>query len=508
MSDEDDPSSATAALAWLPAVELASELTAGRLTSAQCISQLLRRVAELDVAGPKLRSVLTLDPEVSRHAAAADAARQAGRVASPLHGVPVLVKDSLDTAGLATTAGSLALVDVPAPVRDASVVARLRAAGLLLLGKANLSEWSNFRGRGSSSGWSAVGGQTRNPHALDRSPGGSSAGSAAAVAAGIVPAALGAETDGSILCPAALCGVVGVKPTVGLVSRAGAIPISAHQDTIGPIARTVRDAALLLSIIAGPDPADPATAGAPAGVDYCAGLGRGALTGVRLGVPRAGFFGYSPKTDAVIEEALALLRAAGATLVDPVDPPQGWTHSSADELTVLCTELRAGLESYLATRPGSVPRTLAELVAFNAAHAEQELAFFGQEWFERAAAAPGLDDPGYLKALHSGQTGARAAIDTALRAHRLDALVAPTMGPAWLIDHVNGDSPGGSGYSLAAVAGYPAVTVPAGVVAGLPVGLLFFGTAFSEPRLLALAAAFAELAPPPPRPKFLSRSAS
>lgn len=506
MSHQADPSPSTAELAGMPAAALAEALAAGTFTSAECVSQLLRRVADVDASGPSLRSVLALDPQASRYARTADAARRAGRAASALHGVPVLVKDSLDTAGLATTAGSLALADVPPPVRDATVVARLRNAGVLLLGKANLSEWSNFRGRGSSSGWSAVGGQTRNPHVLDRSPGGSSAGSAAAVAAGIVPAALGAETDGSILCPAALCGVVGVKPTVGLVSRAGAIPISASQDTIGPITRTVRDAALVLSIIAGPDPADPASAGAPHPVDYCAGLGPGALTGARLGVPRVGFFGYSPKTDKIIEEALALLRAAGAAVVDPVDPPEGWTLSSADELTVLCTELRAGLESYLATRPGPVPRTLAELVAFNAAHSEQELAVFGQEYFERAAAAPGLDDPGYRQALHSGRTGARAAIDTALRAHRLDALVAPTMGPAWLIDHVNGDSPGGSGYSLAAVAGYPAVTVPAGAVAGLPVGLLFLGTAFSEPRLLALAAGYAELAPPPPRPEFLARS--
>ncbi|MGH9067082.1 MAG: amidase [Acidimicrobiales bacterium] len=510
-----DPSPATAELAWTTLTEASGRLGRGEVSSAGLVANALRRIREVDRAGPALLSVLAVDPRATEVAESLDAEAAAGRRRSPLHGLPVVVKDSVDTAGLATTAGSLALAEAPPPTADATCVARLRAAGAVVLGKVNLSEWSNFRGTGSVSGWSAVGGQTRNPHDLDRSPGGSSSGSAAAVAAGIVAGAVGAETDGSILCPAAWCGVVGLKPTVGLVPRRGVVPISATQDSVGVMARTVADAALLLSAVAGADPDDPTSglpgppgsgpAPAPGFSDYTAGLDPDCLRGARLGVPRAGFWGYSPKVDAVVEAALGVLAGAGAALVDPANIPTApQLRASDDELVVLHHELGPGLASYLATRPAPAPRSLGDIIAFNSEHAGQELGLFGQEHFLAAAASPGLDDPRYLAALTSNLRRARGGLDAVLGAWHLDALVVPTISLPPYVDHLAGDVVSGAGYGVSALAGYPAITVPAGTVEGLPVGLCLLGGAWSEARLLSLAHAFQLAAPVDVRPGFCS----
>ncbi|HEV2404037.1 MAG TPA: amidase [Ktedonobacterales bacterium] len=471
-------------------------MESGELTARRLSEMYLERIQALDAGGPTLRSVIETNPDALAIAEALDRERAAGSTRGPLHGIPVLLKDNIDTAdALHTTAGSLALLD-SRPERDAFVAERLRAAGAVLLGKANMSEWANFRSTHSSSGWSARGGQALNPYSLDRSTSGSSSGSASAVAANLAAASLGTETDGSILSPANVNGVVGIKPTVGLTSRAGVVPIAHSQDTVGPFGRTVADAAALLSAIAGPDPRDPATkAGAGRGhPDYTRFLDADALRGARLGIPREVFFGYSDKTDAVIEGAIETLRAAGAVIVDPANIPTAKQMSASEsELTVLLFEIKADMAAYLATRVGAnPPRTLADLIAFNEAHAGEEMPFFGQEHFIRAHEKGGLDDPEYLAALAENQRLARAeGIDAALVAHQLDALVMPTGSPAWKIDHVNGDHHGGGASSQpAALAGYPAINVPAGEVHGLPVGLTFMGTAFSEPKLIALAYAF------------------
>jgi amidase len=455
-------------------------LRAGRTTPAHLLQQARQRIDDVDRAGPCINSVLSLNP-----AAEADAA--GALPDGPLHGIPVLVKDNLDTAGLATTAGSTALV-AGAPGSDADVVARLRRAGAVIVGKANLSEWANFRGRRSTSGWSAVGGLTLNPHALDRTAGGSSTGSAAAVAAGLVPVAIGTETDGSILCPAAVCGVVGVKPTVGLTSRAGVVPISASQDTVGPFARTVHDAALALDAIA-------------AAGGHVAALAEGAR-GLRVGVARPGTWGNNVEMDRLCQLAVDALRAAGVEVVDDVPLPAA-DGLDQDELLVLEYEFAAGLADYLATRDGG-PKTVHDLIAHNRANAEAELRWFGQEHMEAAAETKGLDEPEYREALERARRAGREdGIDKALAEHRVDALVGPTMSPAWKIDLVNGDPAGLYSMSqLPAVAGYPAVTVPVGLVDGLPVGLAFCGTARSEGVLLRLADAVERAVGPPPPPAY------
>jgi amidase len=388
----------------------------------------------------------------------------------------VLVKDNIDTADLPTTAGSLALADQPPPPEDAPLVRRLRDAGCLILGKTNLSEWANFRGSASSSGWSAYGGLTRNPYALNRSPGGSSSGSGAAVAAGLAEYAIGTETNGSIVCPAALNGVVGLKPTVGLIPQRGIVPISHSQDTAGPMTRTVTQAATLLTVLTGSQ------------TDYAEACRGTDLSNVRIGVPRGPLWGYSKGLDQVTERALELLSRCGATLVDHLSLPT--PGGDEDQLQVLSHELKVDLAAYLATRAPGGPRTLDDLIAFNNDHADQELQWFGQELFERAAATDGLDSPVYVAARLTALRAGRDGIDNLLRDNQLDALVSPSYSPAWSIDLVNGDHVLGSSSSHAALAGYPLLSVPSGLVSGLPVGLTISGTARSEVTLIRLAHAF------------------
>ena len=450
-------------------------------------------IARIEKLNPQLNAVIAIDPEALAQARTMDRARMAR---GPLFGLPILIKDNIEAKGpLPTTAGSLALKD-NVTGRDAPLVARLRAAGAVIVGKTNLSEWANIRSSASISGWSAIGGQTRNPHALDRNACGSSSGSGAAVASGMVTAAIGTETDGSITCPAAINGIVGMKPTVGLVSRARIVPISHSQDTAGPMTKDVRTAARVLAAMAGSDPADAATKDADAhAADYAAALDAGALKGARIGVLRFAT-GWSSQVDAVFERALEVLKAQGATLVD-IKEFEDRSRIGKDEFAVLLTELKAGLNAYLATTPPAVKtRTLADVIAFNNANADAEMALFGQETFEKAEATKGLDDPDYKAARAlSFQMAGPGGIDRMLAANHAVALVFPTMPPAWKIDAVNGDqiSGGGAG-DLAAVAGYPHLTVPMGAVKRLPVGLSFVGPAWSEARLLALGYAYEQAA--------------
>ena len=471
---------------------LSADMAAGRVTAEALCDAYRRRIAAIDHAGPLLRSVLALNP-------LAGAGGGAGRLA----GIPILVKDNIETADpMPTTAGSLALAR-NVTGRDALVIARLRAEGAVILGKTNLSEWANMRGSRSISGWSALGGQTRNPYALDRSPCGSSSGSGVAVAASLCAAAIGTETDGSITCPAGVAGIVGLKPTRGLLPRTHIIPLAHSQDTPGPMAATVADAALLLTIMAGSDPSDPDTADADRhATDYSAGLDRHRLAGRRLGVMRY-LTGYHPELDLAFEHALDLLRRAGAELIDvkPIADRDAIEHA---ELQVLLTELKADLNAYLATAAAPASeRTLAGLIAFNRAHADRELGLFGQELFEKADATLGLHDPGYLDALRrSREMAGPEGIDRMLAETGADALLAPTNGPAWTIDSVNGDHYMGSASALPAVAGYPHLTVPMGMIAGMPVGLSLIGPAWSDARVLGLGHGFERLAGRPPAPDF------
>src|SRR5579864_4262051 len=522
------PAAAEFELAEATIAELQASLAAGRRTSRGLVEAYLARIAALDRRGPQLRALLEINPEALAIADALDAERQAKGARGPLHGIPILLKDNIATHDLmTTTAGSLALAG-SVPARDAWVASRLREAGAVLLGKANMSEWANFRSTRSSSGWSARGGQCCNPYALDRSPSGSSSGSAVAAAANLCAAAVGTETDGSIVSPAGHCALVGIKPTVGLLSRSGIVPIAHSQDTAGPLARTVADAAILLGAMAGggrADPGDPATAAARGhGLDdYTPFLRADGLKGARLGVARAHLF--EPSAGApLIEEAIAEMRRQGAVIVDPADIVTAG-QLERPELEVLLYEFKADLDAYLAglsagaagsarspgapgptgavaavsagagvgdgQRPAAPVRSLAELIAFNERHRTAEMPFFGQELLERAQAKGTLADPAYRKALARCRLLARRrGIDATLARHRLDAIVAPTGGTPWLIDLVNGDAPSGGSSTPAAVAGYPSITVPAGQVFGLPVGLSFIGAAWSEPTLIRLAYAF------------------
>ncbi len=471
--------------------DLAADLAAGRVTSEALVAAYDERIASIDKNGPALRAVLALDPEAASEARALDQERRTHGTRGPMHGVPILVKDNIETLGpLPTTAGSLALLGNVSG-RDAPVVARLRAAGVIILGKTNLSEWANMRSSRSVSGWSGVGGLTKNPYALDRSACGSSSGSGAAVAAGLAAAAIGTETDGSITCPASVNGIVGFKPTLGLVSRTHIVPLAHSQDTAGPMARSVRDAAMLLTAMAGSDGLDPATLQADRhATDFTKALDTSALQGKRLGVMRFEA-GFHPETDLVFEHALGVLRAAGATLVE-IDELPGRNDIGDAEGLVLATELKADLHAYLRGTPRAVTaRSLADLIAFNRAHGARELGLFGQELFEKAEATKGLDDPDYLAALaKSKRLAGVEGIDRMLADHKLDALVAPTTGPAWVVDTVDGDHALGQTSTLPAVAGYPHLSVPMGQVAGLPVGLSIIGPAWSDARMLAYGYAF------------------
>lgn len=483
----DVPTAAPFPYAEAEVADLQARMAAGELDSTTLTRAYLQRIAAVDRNGPRLRAVIELNPDALQEAAERDRERRSGRIRGPLHGIPVLLKDNINAAPMSTTAGSMALVGFRPG--DAFLVRRLRDAGAVILGKSNLSEWANYRSTTSLSGWSARGGQTRNPYRLSHSPCGSSSGSAVAAAANLAAVTIGTETDGSIVCPAAMNGVVGLKPTVGLVSRDGIIPISFSQDTAGPITRTVADAAAVLTAIAGRDSADPATATLPgrAVYDYSARLNANGLQGARIGVLDSAL-AARPGIDNLMQHAVDELRRAGATVVAvPALDESAWSDA---EQTVLRYEFKAGLERYL--RQWKAPlRTLPQVLAFNQRHAAEALPRFGQDLMEAAAQTGSLGDPAYIQARSlARRLAGEQGIDALLRAHQLDALIAPTTGTAWLID-APGDAgfPGGS-YGAAAVAGYPSLSVPMGHVDGLPAGLLFMGTAWSEPRLIELGYAY------------------
>jgi amidase len=469
------------------------ELTIGqarRHTARQLTEAYLARIARYDKE--VIRSVIELNPDALAIADALDRERAAGHTRGPLHGIPILIKDNIDTADrMRTSAGSLALAESIA-ARDAHIVRRLREAGAVLLGKTNLSEWANFRSTKSTSGWSARGGLTRNPYALERNCCGSSSGTGAAISANFATIGIGTETDGSIVCPSSACGLVGVKPTLGLVSRSGIIPIAHSQDTAGPMTRTVTDAAILLGAMAGVDSLDPLTASSRgrAHADYTRFLDPNGLRGARIGVARQ-YFGFSPHVDRIMKDALDALTKLGATLVDPVEVAHTNDYG-ATELEVLLYEFKTDLNAYLAQLPTTVKtRTLADLIKFNEDNREREMPYFGQELFLQAQAKGPLTTPAYRKALAKNHRLSRAeGIDATVKKHRLNAIVAPTGGPVWTTDLVNGDHYTGGYSSASAVAGYPHVTVPAGHAFGLPVGLSFFAGAWSEPALLKYAYAF------------------
>jgi amidase len=476
--------------------ELQEGMRSGKYTSRKLVELYLQRIDELDQAGPRLNQVLETNPDAIEIADALDRERKSKGARGPLHGIPILLKDNIATADrMATTAGSLALLGAVAR-KDSFVAHKLRESGAVLLGKTNLSEWANFRSSNSSSGWSGRGGQGLNPYALDRTPSGSSAGSAAAVAANYSAAAIGTETNGSIVSPSAACSIVGIKPTVGLVSRAGVIPIAHSQDTAGPMARCVADAAAVLSALTGVDADDDATAESrgKAAPDYTKFLDLDGLRGARIGVPRDRYFGYSTATDALTDAALGLMRDHGAVIVDPIDLDIRLGDAS---YAVLLYEFKADLKKYfagLASSPGI--RTLADVIAFNEKHADREMPFFGQDIMIEAQKKGPLSTPEYQEALAKCRSLTREkGIDKVMDEHKLDAIVAPTHGPPGLIDLVNGDpGSGGSSSTPAAVAGYPSITVPAGYYFGLPVGMSFFGRAWSEPLLIKLAYAYEQAA--------------
>jgi len=460
-------------------------MASGELTSAALTQAYLDRIARVDDAGPTLGAVIELNPQAIAEATALDAERKAGKLRGPLHGIPVLLKDNIDAAGMVNSAGSLAMAD-NRPATDAFVVTRLRAAGAVILGKTNLSEWANFRSTRSSSGWSSRGGQTRNPYVLDRNPCGSSSGTGSAIAASLGAVGVGTETDGSILCPAAVAGLVGLKPTVGLVSRNGIIPISISQDTAGPMARTVSDAALLLNGMAAVDALDPSgpAAGGKIAADYTSFLKPDAVKGKRFGVLRQAM-AYHPDVDASIAKAIETLTAAGAEVVEIKVPTYNdWSDA---EFSVLLYEFKDGLNAYL-KKSGSPHGSLEALIAWNTANAAKAMPFFGQEIFEQAQAKGPLTEPAYRKARDEARRLAgRDGLLAVLAREKLAAVMAPSMSPAWPTDHVLGDHFVGAGYGMAAVAGTPSITVPIGDSHGLPLGVTFMGAAYTEGELLGYA---------------------
>lgn len=500
------PSPGAFSLDGVSLAELEGGLQSGRWKSVELVRQYIQRAEEIDRSGPALRSIIELNPDAEADAWRLDGERKEGRVRGRLHGVPMLVKDNIDTAGsMMTTAGSLALVGWRAPA-DAYVVRLLRQAGAVILGKTNLSEWANFRSPRSTSGWSGRGGQTRNPHVLDRNPSGSSSGSAVAVAASLCGASIGTETDGSIVSPASVNGIVGIKPTVGLVSRSGIIPISHSQDTAGPMARCVMDAAMLLDAITGVDPGDSATAaqrGQGTG-HYAEALDATALRGAKLGLVRS-FMQNHPAVDKVLDECVRVLRDRGATVLEVALQDTGKLGPA--EFEVMLYEFKAGLEAYLGRLPVGKPRTLAGLIEFNKQNAAAEMPWFAQEVFEMAARKGSLTEPAYAEARKTCLRISRAeGIDAVLTRHSLDALVGVTEGPAWPTDWINGNHFSGGSSTWAAVAGYPHVTVPAAMVRNLPVGISFFGRAWGERGLIRLAGAFEHATEARRAPRFLTHA--
>ena len=470
--------------------DLQAGMTSGRLTARSITQQYIDRIHAIDRAGPTLRHLLEINPDALSIADALDRERKAGHVRGPLHGVPILLKDNIDTADrMTTTAGSLALAG-SIPLQDATIAAKLRAAGAILLGKTNLSEWANFRSTHSSSGWSGRGGQAKNPYVLDRNPCGSSSGSGGAVSANLSALGIGTETDGSIVCPSSANGIVGIKPTVGLVSRAGIIPIAHSQDTAGPMARTVRDAAILLTVLAGVDPRDPATSSSAArgSIDYTTFLDPNGLRGARIGVARTKFFGYSDVTDRLINDAIDAMKTQGALIVDPANIETAGKFDDS-EFDVLLYEFKADLNAYLASLGAKAPvKSLQDIIDYNDRHKDQEMPYFGQEIMIQAQAKGPLTEQKYLDALASNLKMSRTdGIDATMDKYQLDAIVAPTGSPAWPTDLINGDHFTGASSTPAAVAGYPNINVPAGFAHSLPVGISFFGRAYSEPTLIKLA---------------------
>jgi len=483
--------------------DLQAGMASGKYTASSITQKYLDRIDEIDKRGPALASVIEVNPDALAIADGLDKERAQKHVRGPMHGIPVLIKDNIDTADrMQTTAGSLALLGSK-PVRDSFVAQRLREAGAVILGKTNLSEWANIRSSHSSSGWSGRGGQTKNPYALDRNPCGSSSGSGAGTAANLCAVAVGTETDGSVVCPASANGLVGIKPTVGLVSRSGIIPISHSQDTAGPMARTVRDAAILLGAIAGVDSRDSVTAASSGKsvTDYTSFLDPKGLKGARIGVARK-YFGFSDPVDALMNELVAEIKGAGAEVVDPADLPSHGKFGES-EFMVLLYELKADLNAYLAARPGA-PGSLKEIIDFNNRNKSKEMPYFDQDIFIKAEAKGPLSTKEYTDALDKDLKLSRTeGIDAVMDQYKLDAIMAPTAGPAWFTDWINGDCSNGGSSNAAAVAGYPDITVPAGFIFGLPVGVSFFGRAWSEGTLLKVAYGFEQLTKVRRGPEFL-----
>ncbi|GAC1434988.1 MAG: amidase [Terriglobales bacterium] len=501
-SADQPPATWPSELDEITLTELQAGLASGKFTAHSLTEHYLTRVQEIDKNGPTINTVIEVNPDAMAIADALDRERKERKSRGPLHGIPVLIKDNIDTADhMQTTAGSLALMG-SRPTKDSFVAQKLREAGAIIFGKTNLSEWANMRSSHSTSGWSGRGGQTKNPYALDRNPCGSSSGSGAAAAANLCAVAVGTESDGSVVCPASANGVVGIKPTLGLVSRSGIIPIAHSQDTAGPLARTVRDAAILLTALAGVDPRDSATsASAGKATDYTRFLDPDGLRGARIGVARK-YFGFNDAVDKLMEDLLVEMKKRGAVIVNPADLP---SHGKFDdtELTVLLYELKADLNAYLAGRPG-VPESLKELIDFNERNRDKEMPFFGQDLFTKAEGKGPLTSKEYTDALEANHRLSRQeGIDAVMDKFHLDALVAPTAGPAWLIDYANGDHSAGGSSNAAAVAGYPDIAVPAGFVFDLPVGISFFGRAWSEPTLLKIAYGFEQAIHARKPPQFL-----
>ena len=505
-SEGPDPAAPAFELDEATVADLQESMESGQRTARSITELYLGRIEALDRQGPDLGSIIETNPQALEIADQLDAERRSGGPRGPLLGIPVIIKDNIDTADqMTTTAGSLALED-SIPAQDSSVAQKLREAGAIILAKANLSEWANFRSTMSSSGWSGRGGQCRNPYALDRNPCGSSSGSAAAIAANFGALAIGTETDGSVVCPSTRNGVVGIKPTVGLVSRAGIIPISHIQDTAGPMARTLRDGAVLLGALTGVDPRDDATAASEGHSynDYTQFLEADGLRDARIGVARS-FPGFDARVVALFDEAIAAMAAGGATIVDPADVPNMDKYGDS-EFEAMMYEFKANLNAYLQSLgPAAAVKSLAEIIAFNEENQDRSMPFFGQEILIDSEAKGPLTDQAYRDALTNNRRySRREGIDAVMDEHNLDAIIAPTGNPAWMTDHVNGDQATGFSSRPAAVAGYPAITVPMGFVAGLPVGISFFGRAWSEPTLLKLSYAFEQATNHREAPRFLS----